>query len=156
MRKNQKGITLIALVITIIVLLILAGVSIAMLRGDNNIVKNATDAKIKTTQAEAKEMIKLAVNAVNMEIQGKRVDVANWDPQEETNDKALADLFKKDLTDDSVYTSASSMTSLKNISEAESETEQTYKVNGTEYKYKLTYDSDSAFYSVEFTDEEAE
>ena len=34
-RKNSKGITLIALVITIIVLLILAGVSIAMLTGEN-------------------------------------------------------------------------------------------------------------------------
>ena len=35
--RNQKGVTLIALVITIIVLLILAGVSIAMLTGDNGI-----------------------------------------------------------------------------------------------------------------------
>ena len=34
-RFNQKGITLIALVITIIVLLILAGVTIAMLTGEN-------------------------------------------------------------------------------------------------------------------------
>lgn len=37
--KEKKGITLIALVITIIVLLILAGVSIAMLTGDNGILK---------------------------------------------------------------------------------------------------------------------
>lgn len=35
LRKNKKGITLITLVVTIIVLLILAGVSIAMLTGDN-------------------------------------------------------------------------------------------------------------------------
>ena len=39
---NQKGITLIALVITIIVLLILAGVSIAMLTGDNGILTKSS------------------------------------------------------------------------------------------------------------------
>ena len=39
--KNSKGITLIALVITIIVLLILAGVSIAMLTGDNGLLSQA-------------------------------------------------------------------------------------------------------------------
>ena len=39
--KSTKGITLIALVITIIVLLILAGVSIAMLTGDNGILSQA-------------------------------------------------------------------------------------------------------------------
>ena len=39
--KNNKGITLIALVITIIVLLILAGISIAMLTGENGILTNS-------------------------------------------------------------------------------------------------------------------
>lgn len=46
-RKIEKGITLIALVITIIVLLILAGVSIAFLVGDNGILKYTTNAKEK-------------------------------------------------------------------------------------------------------------
>ncbi len=46
--KDKKGITLIALVITIIVLLILAGVAISMLSGDNGILNRATDAKEKT------------------------------------------------------------------------------------------------------------
>ena len=43
--KNERGITLIALVITIIVLLILAGVSIAMLTGENGILTQSTKAK---------------------------------------------------------------------------------------------------------------
>ena len=43
--RNNKGITLVALVITIIVLLILAGVSIAALGGQNGILTNATSAK---------------------------------------------------------------------------------------------------------------
>ena len=50
------GITLIALVITIIVLLILAGVSIAMLTGENGILTQAQNAKDKTEQAEKEEM----------------------------------------------------------------------------------------------------
>ena len=52
---NQKGITLIALVITIIVLLILAGVSIAMLTGQNGILNQAQNAKKETEQAAEDE-----------------------------------------------------------------------------------------------------
>lgn len=54
-RKVEKGITLIALVITIIVLLILAGVSIAMLTGQNGILSQAQKAKNATENAQAKE-----------------------------------------------------------------------------------------------------
>ena len=53
--KRNKGITLIALVITIIVLLILAGVAIAMLSGQNGILKRAADAKTETEQAQENE-----------------------------------------------------------------------------------------------------
>ena len=55
--KGNKGITLIALVITIIVLLILAGVSIAMLSGDNSIFKKASDSSVATTMSAAKEAV---------------------------------------------------------------------------------------------------
>ena len=61
MKKNVHGITLIALVITIVVLLILAGVSIAMLTGQNGILTQAQRAKTTTEQANAKEKIELAV-----------------------------------------------------------------------------------------------
>ena len=60
--KNNKGITLIALVVTIIVLLILAGVSIAMLTGENGILKRASDAGESTAVANAKEKVTLAIN----------------------------------------------------------------------------------------------
>ena len=56
--ERQQGITIIALVITIIVLLILAGVSIAMLTGDNGILKQASDSKIETAVGTVKEQIK--------------------------------------------------------------------------------------------------
>lgn len=61
MIKNKKGITLIALVVTIVVLLILAGVSIAMLGGDNGIVTQAQKAKDKTREEGAKEQIGVEV-----------------------------------------------------------------------------------------------
>ena len=61
--KNNKGITLIALVITIIVLLILAGVSIAMLTGENGILTRANDSKIATTDAEVVEKVNMELNA---------------------------------------------------------------------------------------------
>ena len=61
--KQTKGITLIALVITIIVLLILAGVTINMLTGDNGILKQATNARETNSKAEFEEQVKLALIA---------------------------------------------------------------------------------------------
>ena len=57
--KRNKGITLIALVVTIIVLLILAGISIAMLTGQNGILNRASEAKEKTQIAQEDENEKL-------------------------------------------------------------------------------------------------
>ena len=59
--KMQRGITLIALVITIIVLLILAGVSIAMLTGDNGILTRSREAKTTTIEKSNEEIVKMAV-----------------------------------------------------------------------------------------------
>ena len=62
MLKNKNtGITLIALVVTIIVLLILAGISVNMLTGQNGILNKAAEAKEKTEEAQKEEQIKLAV-----------------------------------------------------------------------------------------------
>lgn len=64
MQKNSKGITLIALVITIIVLLILAGISIMMLTGNNSILNKAKEAKQDTIEGEEIERVKMAYNSV--------------------------------------------------------------------------------------------
>ncbi len=53
--SNEKGITLVALVVTIIVLLILAGVSISLVLGDNGIITRTQDAVTKYKEAEAEE-----------------------------------------------------------------------------------------------------
>ena len=65
-RKNMqlfgtKGITLIALIITIIIMLILSGVTIALLTGDNGILSKANLAKQRTELANAEEKLKLAI-----------------------------------------------------------------------------------------------
>ena len=81
--KEKKGITLIALVITIIVLLILAGVSIAMLTGQNGILTQAQNAKTTTANKSAEEKVKLAVMAARADdgtltVEKLRTELANY------------------------------------------------------------------------------
>ena len=59
LRKN-KGLTLIALVITIVVLLIISGVTISTLTGDNSIIKNAHNADSEKNRSEEKETVEWA------------------------------------------------------------------------------------------------
>lgn len=55
MFKKEKGITLVALVITIIVLLILAGVTISLVVSDNGVINKAKDAKTNMGNAQNRE-----------------------------------------------------------------------------------------------------
>ena len=66
LRKKNKGITLVALVITIIILLILAGISIGTLTGQNGILKRTIEAKNTTEVASEKEGIQMAVTTSQM------------------------------------------------------------------------------------------
>jgi len=68
--KRRGGITLIALVVTIIVMLILAAISIIMLTGDNSILKRAVDAKENTEKSQIEERIKLAYHSALTEGKG--------------------------------------------------------------------------------------
>lgn len=58
-KKRDEGITLISLVVSIVVLLILAGTSISMVIGNNGIITKAQDAKIKTALGAVKEELAL-------------------------------------------------------------------------------------------------
>ena len=73
-KSKNRGITLIALVITIVVLLILAGVTIATLTGKNGILTRATEAKGQTEIGEEKEAIGLAFNGVMADSLGEGVE----------------------------------------------------------------------------------
>lgn len=81
--KRCKGITLIALVVTIVVLLILAGVSISMLTGNNGIITQAQNAKKETEEAEEKEKIQLAV----LDAISKNDDLTEENLQKEIDDE---------------------------------------------------------------------
>ena len=91
--KTNKGITLIALVITIIVLLILAGVTIATLTGDNGILTKAQEASIQTRGAQVEEVINLWKSEIEM--------------NENTNSNAIVkgqdELLQELLSDKQVY-----------------------------------------------------
>ena len=72
--KGKSGITLIALVITIIVLLILAGISISSIIGENGIVEKTQKAKIETRIGKIKEERDLWLADVDMDKQLNRND----------------------------------------------------------------------------------
>ncbi len=113
--KNQKGITLIALVITIIVLLILAGVSIAMLTGDNGILTQTNKAKYTQIEGQVKEEINLAVQAAKMFAEEKAVSTSTgWLASNSTNigtaddtkdTQTIIGQLRADLTTEKGYTS---------------------------------------------------
>jgi hypothetical protein len=67
MFKSKKGITLVALVITIIVLLILAGVSISLVVGDNGVMTKAQNASKSTKYSQMKEAVGLAISDLQTE-----------------------------------------------------------------------------------------
>ena len=71
--KKNLGITLIALVVTIVVLLILAGISISMLTGQNGILNRATEAKEKTEKAQIDESDKMVQMEAMVKSAGKSI-----------------------------------------------------------------------------------
>ena len=83
--KKQKGITLIALVVTIIVLLILAGVSIAMLTGNNGILTQGKRAKEETTVGHEKEAVQMAYAGAVAKKLGEEVTAEDVNEQLTTN-----------------------------------------------------------------------
>ena len=107
--KNQKGITLVALVVTIVVLLILAGTSIAMLSGDSGIISNAQKSSYANTEGEAMDKIKFAFNAVATEVRVKSATELNYDAT--TKIKELAQIALTDLGGaDNAFTSETTAT----------------------------------------------
>lgn len=69
--KNKKGITLIALVVTIIIMLILAAVAVQMSMGDNGLIKKAEYAKTEQAKAELVEMAKMEYMAMKTKARAK-------------------------------------------------------------------------------------
>ena len=100
-RLSERGITLIALIVTIIVLLILAGVTIATLVGDNGILTEANKAVQTNEEAEEKERIGLAWQSLYMR------KVADNDNEEITADEILEQLIADGVNEDIVSATGS-------------------------------------------------
>ena len=66
-RYKERGITLVALVVTVIILLLLAGVTIANLSGENGLIAKVKQAKEKYSISEAKEKIELGISELRIE-----------------------------------------------------------------------------------------
>ena len=62
-RKKEQGITLMALAVTIIVLLIVAGITISAISGTDGIINGANESKNKTTIVEEKQILNMSVVA---------------------------------------------------------------------------------------------
>lgn len=88
--KNIKGITLIALVITIIVLLILAGVSLSLVLGENGILNQATNSVTKHNKATTQEEVALAYSSA---------ESAYWDAWSKNTNIDKNTFIKQHITD---------------------------------------------------------
>ena len=73
MKENKRGVTLIALIITIIVLLILAGVNISMLTRENGIISQANEANLKNNHGTVLEALRLKLSQYLSENEGTYV-----------------------------------------------------------------------------------
>ena len=100
MLKEQKGITLVALIITIIVMLILAGVSISLVVGQGGVLTQAQDVEPKQMIASAKEAVALANADIMAIYYGDTTD--NKDNSVKSVDQVLAKInesYGKSATD---------------------------------------------------------
>ena len=146
--EERKGITLIALVITIIVLLILAGVSIAMLTGDNGILTQANNAKIEQSHAAVKEGISLAYSEYQIEQKTAKVASTETISIPAKEEKSLAEpsttflnflLNKQYIIDSSGTINVKNLTGSKQALGNGEGTSDIYKVEGQENTYIVNY-----------------
>ena len=89
--SNQRGITLIALVVTIVVLLILAGVSINALFGNNGIIEKAKESQSKMNEAKQNDL-----NALN--------ELNNWLENNVSGTSSESNVLRKQITNTTTNT----------------------------------------------------
>ena len=146
--KIEKGITLIALVITIIILLILASVSIAFLQGDNGIVERATDTQIETELSELQEKL----NRYKQEEEKNRIGNGDYSGEMTNTDLAKEGIIKEVYVKDTGKTigvidieklgeSSELGNNSKNINESEIES-----INELEDVFIIEYETNDIYY----------
>ena len=89
MLKNKKGITLVALVVTIVILLILAGVSINLVLGNNGIIAKAKDAETKSAEASQNDL--KGMNGLVSEMEGALAGNGNNGGETQTHEITIGE-----------------------------------------------------------------
>ncbi len=158
--RGRQGITLIALVITIIVLLILAGVSIAMLTGDNGILTQANNANIQQSHATVKEAVRLAYNEWRLEVEtSNNTKVASTEKvtiqgREEKAEAEPASTFFDYLVSKGYIDEETRILNVENLTGSKQSlgngtgTEDVYKLEEENGEYKVVYYEDGTTNTV--------
>ena len=130
--KRKSGITLIALIVTIIVLLILAGVSISMIVGENGVVSKAQNAKRKSEETQAKEEIEMAIGSAWTDYNESLVSDYTAQLSNYLNETNMRNKYLKDGSG-----------TIETISlENDGSGTISYKIKGTENVYNFAIDKD--------------
>ena len=137
-KQQNTGITLIALVVTLVVLLILAGITIVYLMGDNGIIQKASDSKVEIKKAKYEEVLKI----IELGLQPER-KLNNW-----SNQKYM-DKFEEKIRGEDIFEDAKQISQL---SYTEKITIQV--ITKEEWVYWIT--EDNIEYKVELPPEEPE
>lgn len=127
-KNNQKGITIIALIVTIIILLILAGVTIATLSGENGLLNKTEKAKEENEKQSATEIINLKITNAQMESYRETESMPNL--------QYLANMLCKDEEIQYVELETQKLAALKEISVGNSDAIYT-KLKDYNYEFKI-------------------
>lgn len=147
MLKEQKGITLVALIITIIVMLILAGVSISLVIGEEGVLSKAQSVEPAQVEGALKEAVALANADMIAEYYSDTADYA----------EAYAETAAKGKIVDRIVANYSYATEYPieqdAVSSLEGETTLTVKVKGVEKSVKVDVEmTEYGYYKVEVVD----
>ena len=147
--KKQRGITLIALVVTIIVLIILAGISINLILGENGIITRASGAKQENIKAEERESIGFAYQNAEMELvlKGKEITAETIGEELKKYDKnvTVEEIEKSEIGDLEVVVDSKNATGYAEITFGKTENKYVVALKGTVTEEEtptlsLTYD----------------
>ena len=89
--RRENGVTIVALTITIIVLLILASISIALVKGNNGVVERATDSQIETELSQLQEKL----NRYKLQGEAERLGNGDYSGQMTNNDLVNMGILKR-------------------------------------------------------------
>lgn len=97
MKKNQNGVTLIALAVTIIVMLILAGATMSMLTGNSGIITNAKKSSAASEEADAYEKMAQAFSTVQLSVESEAALNGGYDASEANELTKYAQMAQKEI-----------------------------------------------------------